>query len=515
MNSSLFRLLSLRSALAFAALLGSVLCFLPLTSVIGPESALVLGLSLAPWAGFVGLRVARAADGEPSAQLLVKALAIAWLLLALPLALLALNALRVQPCDPWSGLAFIALGPWASVSLAAVLGVSASLIPSNRLATLALFAVPALNVARALRDFVATPGIFAFGHLFGYFPGTFYDRQVELPGAWWTQRLIGALIGTGLWGFVVIARDPERGRLDLGRLGRHPVVCAGVVLLAVCVALLSRASHALGHTTSSRHVEAALGLVIQAPHCNAVVPRELARDEAQRLAEECELRVQQHEQKLGVRENERVTAYFFRSTQEKRALMGAARVYIAKPWRRESYLQLAGFPHPVLAHELAHVVARHAASGPFGVPGKLFGMVPEPTLVEGLAVALEPVSRDELTPHQWAKAAKQAGVAPPLARLLGPASFLAQNQALAYTLAGSFLRYVLDTYGADKVRQVYGSGDVPGTLSRSFAELERSWNKFLEQQALPAQAAALARLRFERPGVFSQVCPHLIERLEG
>ena len=44
--------------------------------------------------------------------------------------------------------------------------------------------------------------------------------------------------------------------------------------------------------------------------------------------------------------------------------MGAMRVYIAKPWRREVYLQLADFPHPVFAHELAHVVARNASSGP-------------------------------------------------------------------------------------------------------------------------------------------------------
>jgi hypothetical protein len=511
----MIRLLSLRAALAFAALLGGVLCFLPLTSVIGPESALVLGVLLSPWSSVVALRLARSDSAEPNAQLLVQAVGVAWLLLAVPVALLALNALRVQPCDAWGGLAFVALGPLCSVSLAAVLGVVASLLPSSRWSLALVLALPLSNVARALYDFLNTPGIFAFGHLFGYFPGTLYDRQIDLPGAWWTQRLAGALIFAGLWGFVVVARDPLQGRLELARLRRHPWVCGAVLLSASCVVLLSRRSHALGHTTSSRHVEQALGLVIEAPHCRAVVPRELPRADAQRLAEECELRIQQHEQRLGVRESARITAYFFRSSQEKRALMGAARVYIAKPWRRETYLQLAGFPHPVLAHELAHVVARHAAAGPFGVPGKLWGLIPEPTLVEGLAVALEPLGRDELTAHQWAKAAKQAGVAPSLSALLGPTSFLAQNQALAYTLAGSFLRYVLDTYGAERIRQLYRTGDVPGALGRTFEELEQSWNLYLEQLALPAQAAALARLRFERPGVFSQVCPHLVERLEG
>jgi tetratricopeptide (TPR) repeat protein len=508
------RFLSVRWSMALAVVLGLVLCFLPLTSTIGPESALVLALLLSPLAALMGVRIGLSAQGKPSSELLCEAVGLAWLLLAIPLALLALNLLRVDVCDPLGGLAFVALGPWCSLSLAAVLGVSASLLPRPRIATAIALAVPLLAIARALHDFLESPGIFAFGHFFGYFPGTFYDRQIEIGQAWWSHRLLSAVIGAGLWAFTIAARDLQSSRADLARLPQRPLLAA-LVAVAACAALLSaRHSHALAHTTSSRHVAHSLGLIVEGPRCRAVVPRELERGEAQRLTEECELRISQLERALGVRESGRVTAYFFRSTQEKRALMGAARVYIAKPWRREAYLQLAGFPHPVLAHELAHVVARHAASGPFGVPGKLWGLIPEPTLIEGVAVALDPTTRDELTPHQWAKAAKRARVAPPISALLGP-RFLAHNQALAYTLAGSFLRYVLDTYGAAKLRRIYRTGDVTGSLGKSFAQLEASWEKALAELPLPAHAEALARLRFERPGVFSQVCPHEIERLES
>lgn len=514
MTRELFRFLSVRIALGFSCALGITLCVLPLFSVIGPESALAIGLLLTPFAAVFGLRVGNSAQGKASGELLVQVVGLSWLLMFVPLALLTLKALWGQACDPWSGLAFMALGPWPSLTLGALVGASASIFSRPRTMLLCTLAMPLVNVARALRDFVATPGIFAFGQLFGYFPGTLYDRQVEVPAAWYTERALGAVIGAGLWTFVVLARDPETSRFSFARLGRHPLWCATVSFLAAIALGMARESHAFGHTTSSRHITEKLGLVVETPHCRVVVPRELARSEAHGLAEECELRIKQHERALGVRENERVTAYFFRSTTEKRALMGAARVYIAKPWRRESYLQLAGLPHPVLAHELAHVVARHASGGLFGVPGRLFGLIPEPTLVEGLAVALEPRSRDELTPHQWAKAAKAAKIAPPLSQLLGP-RFLSQNQALAYTLAGSFLRYVLDTYGAEKVRAIYRSGDVASTLGRRFDELERSWEAALESVPLPSQAAALAQQRFERPGVFSQVCPHLVERLEG
>jgi tetratricopeptide (TPR) repeat protein len=510
----LFRLLSVRIALAFACVLGVALCALPLFSVIGPESALALGLLLSPFSAVVGLRVGLRAQHKQSSQLLVEVVGLSWLGLTVPLLLLALNALRGQACDPWGGLAFMALGPWPSVTLAAIVGATTSTLARPRLMLAAALLLPLANVGRAAHDFVTTPGIFAFGHFFGYFPGTLYDRQVDVPAAWYTLRLLTTVVGAGLWTFVVVTRDPSSSRFSFERMARHPLCCGIVVLMAAVSLQMARKSHALGHTTSSAHVAHTLGLAIEAAHCRVVVPAELSRHEAHGLAEECELRIKQHERALGVRENARITAYFFRSPAEKRALMGAARVYIAKPWRREAYLQLGGLPHPVLAHELAHVVARHAARGPFGVPGKLFGLIPEPTLVEGLAVALEPVSRDELTPHQWAKAAKAAKVAPPLSELLGP-RFLSQNQALAYTLAGSFLRYVLDTYGAAKVRALYRSGDVQGTLGRSFTELEKSWEVALAAQPLPSQAEALARQRFERPGVFSQVCPHQVERLEG
>jgi hypothetical protein len=168
----------------------------------------------------------------------------------------------------------------------------------------------------------------------------------------------------------------------------------------------------------------------------------------------------------------------------------------------------------VLPHELAHVVARLAASGPFGVPGRLGGLLPEPTLVEGMAVALEPHARDELTVHQWAKAAHTSHIAPPLASLLG-ASFFGANQQLAYTLAGSFLRFVLDTQGAPALRRVYQQDSVERGLGKPLAALEKDWRAFLATVPLPARGAALAALRFERPGVWSQVCPHLVEQLEG
>jgi len=502
-------------ALLFAVVVGLIACVLPLTGTLGPESALLLALTLAPWASVLAAKRAHDGAGKPTAILLVESIAAGWRLLALCVALIGLNAVRVEPCDPFSGLRFIALGPWIGVTLAALVGVVAgTLIPGRRSALAVAVALPLIEVGRALVDFLRSPAIFAFGHFFGYFPGTFYDRKVVVPDAWLSHRLLSLLLALGLWALLFALRAPSSGRVERARLlGQRTFVSFGCALaLASC--WLARDAYALHHRSSSAAISAALGLAIDTPRCRVVLPREVSMGDAQRLAEDCELRVTQLEQRLGVHERERITAFFFRSPEEKRELMGAARVYIAKPWRREVYLQQAEYPHPVLPHELAHVVARLTASGAFGVPGRLGGIIPEPTLIEGMAVALEPHARDELTVHQWAKAAQASKLAPPLSALLG-ASFFGANQQLAYTLAGSFLRFVLDTRGAATLRRVYQLGSVEAALGKPLPVLEKEWRAFLAKVPLPERAAALAALRFERPGVWSQVCPHLVEQLEG
>src|SRR5690606_11745554 len=118
-----------------------------------------------------------------------------------------------------------------------------------------------------------------------------------------------------------------------------------------------------------------------------------------------------------------------------------------------------GFPHPVLAHAVAHVVAGNLAPWPFHVSGAAAGLWPNPGLIEGLAVALAWDAREGLTPHEWARAMLDLGLMPRLGDLLG-LGFLQGNAGRAYTASGSFLRYLGDTRGAEVLRRTYAGGDV-------------------------------------------------------
>ena len=121
---------------------------------------------------------------------------------------------------------------------------------------------------------------------------------------------------------------------------------------------------------SGGHSACAGCLKFSGARCDVVYPRKLENADAQLLLRDCEESLALVEKRLDVRGPERITASFLDADQ-KRDLMGAANTYIAKPWRHEVYLQLDDYPHPILPHEIAHVVASSFGRGPFRVGGEL------------------------------------------------------------------------------------------------------------------------------------------------
>ncbi|MDH5492971.1 MAG: hypothetical protein OEY14_13535, partial [Myxococcales bacterium] len=491
----------------------------PLLGLPGVESALLFGLVLPPFAGLISARalIARRLEGAARGlwELLAPTQLAALGLVALATAGLSLNALRFRLCEPLLGLAFLGMGPALGVSLASLLGLGlAATIPRPRIASALAFGLPLLSLLAGLLEFWLTPGISLFGHFAGWFPGTIYDEGVTFPIAYLTYRLTS--LGLGLVALLLLgaAWDPARLEARPGALLRRPLRLLAPLLGLLALGFAWIEAPALGHRSSATHIASELGATFQGERCRVHLPREMPLRQAHRLLEDCDFRVTQAERGLGVRESRLVEAYFYRSADEKRALMGAGRTFLAKPWRAEVHLQLAGWPHPVLGHEIAHVVAANAAPGPFRVVGSFGGWLPDPGLVEGVAVALAWEPREGLTPHQWARAMLEIDRLPPIGELVG-LSFLRQPAANAYTGAGSLLRFLSQTEGEALLREVYASGDLEAATGQPLEELERRWHAFLGGVELPARARGLARMRFERPSLFSAICPHATARLRA
>ncbi len=510
---------SARVALIVSAIAGLGMCVSPLTGVHGVESGLVLGVLLPPFVAVAAARlvVARRRRGAAIAagSAMLVALKMATFVVGAPILILWLDALlRIKQCTPGMGVAFMLLGPVLGCYAAAILGtLPAILLRQPRLATALALALPLAAVATGLYRFWSSPAIFVYGLFAGWFPGTIYDEGTSIPLAYVTFRAGTLALLAGTFLLVHLGTSKIDGRPALGGLLRAPLATALGLALLTGAALVHFYGEELGHRSSARFIAEELGATERGERCIVHAPREMRREELTRLVADCDFRVTEAEETLGVHQREMVTAFFFRNQEEKRRYMGAGRTYIAEPWRNEVYLQLSGWPHPVLFHEITHVVAGQTASGPFRVGGQLGGYLPDPSLIEGVAVAVAWDERDGLTPHQWAKAMVELDLMPPLSAVFG-LSFLGQPASNAYTVSGSFVRYLLEEHGAEVVREAYRTGDIEAAVGVPLPELERGWRARLDEEPLPDEALALARVRFERVSIFSAVCPHEVARLK-
>ncbi len=158
-----------------------------------------------------------------------------------------------------------------------------------------------------------------------------------------------------------------------------------------------------------------------------------------------------------------------------------------------------------MRHELAHVVLGRDAAWPLNLPAA-WGVFPHAALVEGAAEALEWSSSD-YTLHQWSAALIQLGIAVDIEALMGASAFYIEPPGKAYTLSGSFMRWLLDTRGPAAFRDVYRDADFRRVYGTTLATLARDWRAFLGELDVPEGIEAEAKLRYDRKALFFRVCP--------
>lgn len=444
-------------------------------------------------------------------------------LLVPPLAIICVNGVRVHNCDWGFGLQAYVLMPVLSCVGATMAGILVGLLCGRRrrLGNITPYAVFVLAVVYAVWRFYAAPPVFSYNLFGGYFPGNLYDESIEFRDPFYWARLYQFSVLGAMCAIVTLFLHGARLSLmprAWSWTRQRVSTCVLAVLLATSALWLHTNAGNLRFDIDAEDIEQYLGGRYDTEHFVIYYPPggTIERD-IHLIAEDHEFRYAQVVRTLGVQPKKRITSYYFASPADKYEMMGAGRVYMAKPWRDEIYIHHQGFPHQVVRHEVTHVIA-----GVFGSPGFRVSadtwlglpVVFNVGLIEGIAVAADWPGRPgrALTPHESVQAMIQLGMAPPVERILST-GFLAFSSARSYTMAGSLVKYLLDTEGAAKMRALYRSGgDFYGVYGKSQAEMIRGWRAMIDAIELPEDAAEVVRERFRRPGIFSRPCPHAIAR---
>ncbi len=500
-------------ALATSAL-GAVLCFLPGIDAPNYHSAFVTALVGSLIAGPIGIAAAHralAAHRSPFAAALRSGLLAA----LMPLVLLLLNGVRVRQCDVFSGVAFMLIASVFSMVWAALLGAAiATWRPKKRHALplfyLAFVVWAALDVLHIYRN----PAIFIYNPFAGFFSGALYDTVIVIDDRLALYRLNNVAQILLVIAFARAAWDRLAGRLTFAALRRaRPSRHVAVVIAAAAAFAFWVARGEIGYEVSRADVQAQLGKRLEDERIVLLYDRSIPDGEARHLLEAHRFRLDQIEARLGQRFPRRITSYVYATAAQKRLLMGAGQVYIAKPWLDEIHLNRVAFDHPVIRHELAHVVLGIYADPPLHIPTSSC-VLPQMALVEGAAEAFE-WDTGQLSPHEWSAAMRAAKKAPDLRTLLGPGGFYNQGSDTAYTLTGSFVRWVLDRYGIDKLQTIYRDGDFAAALGVPLESLVSAWEAYLDALVMPADAAGLATGRFNTAAIHRRPCGLDVARVEA
>jgi tetratricopeptide (TPR) repeat protein len=491
--------------------------FLPLFGGPGYEQSLASGLIVPSAAAIATALEVAAVEGPEPLAAVGRGVASGLGLAAIALATALLHGLRVGICDLTGGVVGFAMTAGFGAVLGGAWGACVAEVARRRKhrrlwCVLGALAAPLGCVAVSVGRFYTSPMIFAYDPFVGFFSGTLYDTIIDTGTSLITYRAgsLATLVSLALLASVLARDEGSRLRLQPRSPGVRARLALGIAALLVSLGITA-SGPALGHWETSSTIAADLGGFRAGPRCDIVYPSTTSEDQIRLLLKDCHEELASVEAALGTRLAGHVTAFFFRDAGDKKRLMGAADTYIAKPWRREVYLQMGQYPHPVLGHELAHVVAGSFARGPFVVGGRMGGYWPNPGLIEGVAVAASP-DDDELTTAQWAHAMLELKMLPPMSSVFS-FDFLGSSASKSYTLAGAFVRWAMTRYGVPAVQAWYAGTPIETLTHRTWAELDEAFRADMARTPLPPEALAYARARFERPAIFGRRCPHVVDAL--
>ena len=495
--------------------LALVLANVPLFNILAFEFCAVIALSISVAGAHIALTVLQQMKRSPQAltgpprQIVFRcfwnALIFSTSLLVLPLAIILLNAFRVKNCDFGEGFLFFAILPLISCLYATAAGVFFGFwIQKRWIAYLAYLGYLLLSCVPVVINLIFHPPVFAYHATFGYFPGPIYDFVIRITGT-----LLIARTETLLWVFLFLGLTINTCEMSR-KTGLMPKlrwrklvgpVAKRVPLYLLIVGLLGFQFYAgaFGIRPTREDVARKLGGFRETAHFEIFYAREL-ESQIERIAEDCEFQYAQLSDYLmpeGEVLSRKVRAYIYASPEQKKRLIGARHTSVEDPFGYGFHIHAQGFPHPVLKHELAHV---------FTVPWAPLKVSLKIGLHEGIAVAAD-WEEGRLTGHQWAKAMRQMEIAPPLSGIMG-FGFWGHAGSRSYLLAGSFVRFLVDTYGIEKFKGVFPTGNFVRHYGKDLYSLEMEWVEFLENIPLSDNDIAYTTYRLQQRSVFERVCAH-------
>ena len=221
----------------------------------------------------------------------------------------------------------------------------------------------------------------------------------------------------------------------------------------------------------------------------------------QRLARDAEFHIAELTQILADGEGSLPTVdiYVYPDRDSKKLWFGGGATDVADVRTPSIHITGDSWPHPTLRHELVHALASR-----FGYHG--MGFHPNMAFTEGLAVALAPTPLT-MSFDDGAADLLASGKLPTVETLFSP-MFWTVSGGRAYTVAGSFLSFLLETHGISGIKALYSGQDFQAAFGVGEAELIAAWKRKISEKFDRLAYELYSEALFRDPGVLHEQCPH-------
>ncbi|NUN69547.1 MAG: hypothetical protein HUU02_07530 [Bacteroidetes bacterium] len=435
------------------------------------------------------------------------------LLLLIPFGIIALNAIVVKNCSFGLGVVYYLLLPVVTMVLAVALAAVTGMV-FRRPYIVYTIIVTAL-LLQILFITLLQPQLYAYNFILGFFPGITYDETLTDLRLLILYRAFTLVAAVTLFAFFFIllrTTGPHDRLTDIVRRMRRTAARDRVLWGAVLTgAAVLGAAHLyrddLGFEQSAEYIQSALGRRSESAHFIVYYRQEdHAAASMQRLKAEMEYHYRVVTDRLGAapQENGKIAVYLYPDAAWKQRFIGTANTNIAKPWLREMHLTVGTFAGS-FRHELVHIIA-----GEFGAP--LIRASVRMGLNEGLAVATD-WDEGMFSPHEYAAALMREGRLDDAARLFTLTGFASRSSTYAYIVSGSFIRYLIERFGSERVREVFPRGTFVTVLGAPLEELMGEWKAFLRTVDASDIPPVTVDALFSSPSILYKVCPRTVAEL--
>lgn len=460
--------------------------------VTGYEISAANSFILFLFAGIVSIRFQRQNPRKPF-EFLISNFKTFIILAVIPLTVSLLSNIFLSDC-PVSEYAFFYLN---GTIPALFLGILCGLISfelSGKYAYLFFIIIFFLMILSGIYEIYFLPQFYLYEPITGYIPGNIYDEDIRLTLKMISYRLSNIAFWASL--LIVIQKIP----LNKSKVRKSVFIVA--VLAALIIFTLIKPL--LGLSTSIKTISDELGGAIETEHCELFYPSESDSLFISYFARQSEFYYSELSVKLQTDLPRKIKIFAFKDRDQKKEYFGAANADVAKTWSGQIYIETGSINYS-LKHEMAHILASGFGQWPFYMAGDLnFG------LTEGLAVALDN-NYNGTDPDYLAYSGYRSGYEPDFGKIFNNLSFFSASSSVSYVYAGSFIKYLMNKYGPEKIKVLYKTGSFRKVYGSDWTEFIPEYKKYLDsREFVPDKKEAEAY--FSGKSLFRKYCPRLVAK---